>query len=66
MRTICSLKNGQFAFSSLHERCSRACEGAGWGSWCNTKGNKNTHFELRPIKYSDQASNCMFCHNNEN
>lgn len=21
---------------------------------------------LRPIKYSDQTSNCMFCHNNVN
>lgn len=66
MRTIYSLKNGQFAFFTLHEHWSRARVGAGAGGWRNKRAIKILTLSSRTRKYSDQTSNCMFCHNNVN
>lgn len=49
MRTIYSLKNGQFAFFSLCEHWSRVLE-CQRGSCRNRKGNKNAHFEFKTYK----------------
>lgn len=66
MRSIYSLKNGQFAFFSLHEHWSRVCESTKGALVGIERAIKTLILSSRRIKYSDQTSNCMSCYNNVN
>lgn len=64
--TIYSLKNGRFAFFSLHEHWSRVCESAKGALVGIERAIKMLILSSRPLKYSDQTSNCMSCYDNVN
>lgn len=66
MRSIYSLKNGQFAFFSLHEHWSGVCESTKGALVGIERAIKTLILSSRRIKYSDQTSNCMSCYNNVN